>query len=69
VNLARFIKVSPEDALRQATNRFVERFLFIEAQAIASGRSVGELSLAEMNRLWDEAKRQSPAPSTGKHPS
>ena len=68
VNLARFIKVNPEDALRQAANRFVERFQFIEAQAIASGRSVGELSLAEMNRLWDEAKRQSLAPSTGEHP-
>jgi tetrapyrrole methylase family protein/MazG family protein len=69
VNLARFIKVSPEDALRQATNRFVERFLFIDAQATASGRTIGELSFEEMNRLWDEAKRQSPVPSTGEHPS
>ena len=67
VNLARFIKVNPEDALRQAANRFVERFQFIETQAIASGRSVGELSLTEMNRLWDEAKRQNLAPSTGEH--
>jgi tetrapyrrole methylase family protein/MazG family protein len=67
VNLARFVKVSPEDALRQATNRFVERFLFIEAQATASGRTVGELSFEEMNRLWDEAKRKSPAPSIGEH--
>ena len=46
VNLARFIKVNPEDALRQAANRFVERFQFIEAQATASGRTVGELSFA-----------------------
>ena len=60
VNLARFIKVNPEDALRQAANRFVERFQFIETQATASGRTVGELSFTEMNRLWDEAKRQSP---------
>ena len=60
VNLARFIKVNPEDALRQAANRFVERFQYIEAQATASDRTVGELSFAEMNRLWDEAKRQSP---------
>jgi tetrapyrrole methylase family protein/MazG family protein len=67
VNLARFVKVSPEDALRQATNRFVERFLFIDAQATASGRTIGELSFEEMNRLWDEAKRQSPVPSTGEH--
>ena len=61
VNLARFIKVNPEDALRQAANRFVERFHFIEAQAAASGRTVGELSFAEMDRLWDEAKKQDSA--------
>jgi len=58
VNLARFINVNPEDALRQATNRFVERFQFIEAQAAASGRAVGDLSFVEMDRLWDEAKKQ-----------
>jgi tetrapyrrole methylase family protein/MazG family protein len=61
VNLARFIKVNPEDALRQAANRFVERFQFIEAQAAASGRLVGDLSFAEMDRLWDEAKKQNSA--------
>ncbi|HEU4683002.1 MAG TPA: nucleoside triphosphate pyrophosphohydrolase [Nitrospira sp.] len=59
VNLARFIKVNPEDALRQSINRFVERFHFIEAQAARMGRPIGELSLEEMNRLWDDAKRQS----------
>jgi tetrapyrrole methylase family protein/MazG family protein len=64
VNLARFIKVNPEDALRQAANRFVERFQFIEAQATASGRTVGELSCAEMDRLWNEAKKQDPATAT-----
>jgi len=58
VNLARFINVNPEDALRQAANRFVERFQFIEAQAAASGRTVGDLSFAEMDQLWDEAKNQ-----------
>ena len=64
VNLARFIKVNPEDALRQAANRFVKRFQFIEVQAAASGRLVGELSFAEMDRLWDEAKKQKSATST-----
>ncbi len=64
VNLARFIKVNPEDALRQAANRFVERFQFIEAQAIASGRTVGDLSLPEMDRLWEEAKKQSSVTAT-----
>ena len=64
VNLARFIKVNPEDALRQAANRFVDRFQFIEAQAAASGRLVGDLSFAEMDRLWDEAKKQNSATLT-----
>lgn len=64
VNLARFIKVNPEDALRQAANRFVERFQFIEARATASGRTVGDLSFEEMDRLWNEAKKQNPAACT-----
>jgi tetrapyrrole methylase family protein/MazG family protein len=64
VNLARFIKVNPEDALRQSANRFVERFQFIEAHAAASGRTVGGLSLTEMDRLWDEAKKQNSATVT-----
>ena len=64
VNLARFINVNPEDALRQAANRFVERFQFIEAQAAASGRTVADLSFAEMDQLWDEAKKQNSATVT-----
>ena len=58
VNLARFVKVNPEDALRLSINRFVERFQHIEAQAAASGRTVNDLSVEEMNRLWEEAKRR-----------
>ncbi|MBA5865148.1 MAG: nucleoside triphosphate pyrophosphohydrolase [Nitrospira sp. CR1.3] len=61
VNLARFVKVNPEDTLRQSVNRFVGRFRFIEQQAAQSGRAVGDLSFDEMNRLWEEAKRQEPA--------
>ncbi|HKP00244.1 MAG TPA: nucleoside triphosphate pyrophosphohydrolase [Nitrospiraceae bacterium] len=64
VNLSRFIKVNPEDALRQAANRFVERFQFIETRATESGRAVGELSFAELDRLWDQAKKQN-NPSAG----
>ena len=56
VNLARFVKVNPEDALRQSINRFVQRFQYIEAHATASGRKVNELSVDDMNKLWEEAK-------------
>jgi len=62
VNLSRFLKVNPEDTLRVATNRFSERFHYIESQAKASGRAVNELSFSEMDRLWEEAKARSEAP-------
>jgi nucleoside triphosphate diphosphatase len=65
VNLARFVKVNPEDALRLSINRFVERFQFIEQQASSSGRTVNDLSFDEMNRLWEEAKKQQAAISKG----
>jgi tetrapyrrole methylase family protein/MazG family protein len=61
VNLARFVKVNPEDALRLAVNRFIARFQYIERQAATIGRAIGDLSLDEMNRLWEEAKQQAPA--------
>jgi tetrapyrrole methylase family protein / MazG family protein len=72
VNLARFIKINPEDTLRLATNRFSDRFHFIETQAKASGRAVNELSFLEMDRLWEEAKARSqalPSLSTPTQPS
>jgi tetrapyrrole methylase family protein/MazG family protein len=56
VNFARHLKLNPEDALRRATNRFTERFRFIEAEAAKTGRTVNELSLEEMDRYWDGAK-------------
>jgi tetrapyrrole methylase family protein/MazG family protein len=61
VNLARFVKVNPEDALRQAVNRFIGRFQYIERHAAAKGCAVGDLPFSEMNRLWEDAKRQPPA--------
>jgi uncharacterized protein YabN with tetrapyrrole methylase and pyrophosphatase domain len=58
VNLARFLKVNPEEALRGSTNRFVDRFHFVEAQAVEQGRSLTDMTLAEMDALWDEAKQR-----------
>ncbi|MGZ8422035.1 MAG: nucleoside triphosphate pyrophosphohydrolase [Nitrospira sp.] len=57
VNLARRLKVNPEESLRQTTNRFTSRFHFIEQQASRSGRAVNDLSLAEMDHYWEEAKQ------------
>lgn len=56
VNLARWLKIDPESALREANRRFYRRFAYIEQQAAAQGRALDTLSLAEMDALWDEAK-------------
>jgi tetrapyrrole methylase family protein/MazG family protein len=56
VNLARFVKVNPEEALRGAANRFAARFTHMEQAAKAGGRSLTDMTLAEMDRLWDDAK-------------
>ncbi len=72
VNLARFLKVNPEDALRLSTNRFTDRFHLVEALAAEQGRALTEMTLADMDRLWEEAKRclrEHPAPSEPAAPS
>jgi tetrapyrrole methylase family protein/MazG family protein len=69
VNLARFVKVNPEEALRRSTNRFIDRFHLVETQAAEKGTSLTDMTLAEMDGLWDEAKRQlqRPQPDTTSH--
>jgi tetrapyrrole methylase family protein/MazG family protein len=57
VNLSRLLKVNPEEALRRASNRFAERFRYIESRAARSGRSLEQMTLAEMDALWEEAKQ------------
>ncbi|MCZ2098214.1 MAG: nucleoside triphosphate pyrophosphohydrolase [Anaerolineae bacterium] len=56
VNLARWMGVDPESALRAANQRFFRRFHYIEQQAVAQGRVLDEMTLAEMDALWDDAK-------------
>ena len=55
-NLARKLDVDPEDALRSANAKFTRRFGHIEASLAADGRTPEQSDLAEMDRLWDEAK-------------
>ena len=55
-NLARFIGIDPEDALRRVTNKFSERFQYIEKRLHAKGKDPHEASLAEMDALWEESK-------------
>ncbi len=58
VNLARFIKVNPEDALRLSTNRFVDRFVLVEAQAAEQQRPLSGMTATELDGLWETAKRR-----------
>lgn len=57
VNVARFLQVDPEVALTATVDKFVRRFAYIEAQARRNRKKLSEMGLAEMDRLWDEAKR------------
>lgn len=58
VNLARFLKVNPEDALRLSTNRFVDRFVLVESQAAEQQRPLSGMTASELDRLWENAKRR-----------
>jgi tetrapyrrole methylase family protein/MazG family protein len=57
VNLARWLKIEPESALREANQRFRRRFAYIEAAARAQGRLLSDLTLDEMEALWQAAKQ------------
>ncbi|MBS1561379.1 MAG: nucleoside triphosphate pyrophosphohydrolase [Bacteroidetes bacterium] len=57
VNAARHEQFIAEDALHGTTNTFMRRFQYIEVKAREAGRQLEEMSLAEMDALWDEAKR------------
>lgn len=56
VNLSRFIDVRPDDALQSACRKFARRFRAVELAAAGQGRDLREMTLAEMDALWDKAK-------------
>jgi MazG family protein len=57
VNLARFLKVDPEQALRRTNRKFRDRFAYIERQLKERGRAPASSTLEEMDALWEESKR------------
>jgi tetrapyrrole methylase family protein/MazG family protein len=56
VNISRFLGVNPEEALRKTISKFIRRFRHIEESAAAAGRALGDMTLDEMERLWQESK-------------
>ncbi len=58
VNVSRFVGVNPEDALRKTISKFISRFRYIEMKAADAGKRLSDMTLEEMDALWDEAKKQ-----------
>jgi len=57
VNYARFIGVNPENALEKTNKKFIERFQYLEQAAKKIGKSLHDMSLAEMDVFWEESKK------------
>ncbi len=57
VNVARFLKADPETSLHAATDKFISRFSLVEQAASQGGRRMEDMNLAELDKLWEEAKR------------
>ena len=58
VNLARFVDVQPELALTGTTEKFIRRFEFVEKHALSQGKRLEDMTLAEMDVYWEQAKGQ-----------
>lgn len=56
VNLSRYLKVHPELALTGTINKFIKRFGFIENEAVKNGNNLIDMTLSEMDELWEKAK-------------
>ena len=57
INYARFLKINPEDALERTNKKFIKRFQYLEGKAKENNTSLSEMSLAEMDVFWEEAKK------------
>lgn len=57
INAARLYGINPENALERTNQKFTKRFNYLEKQTIAKGISLHEMSLDEMNEIWEEAKK------------
>ena len=58
VNISRFLEINPEDALRKTISKFIHRFRHIEEHAAQKGRALKDMTLDEMEALWQDAKKE-----------
>ena len=57
INYARFININPENALEKTNKKFIKRFQYLEEKAKENGKALKDMSLAEMDIFWNEAKK------------
>lgn len=58
VNYARFLRIDAENALERTNKKFIDRFTSMEKQALAEGKPLSEMSLGEMDAIWNSIKKQ-----------
>lgn len=58
INAARLYKLNPDNALEKTNQKFIRRFNYVEDHSIKQGKNLKDMTLEEMDELWDEAKRQ-----------
>jgi len=57
INYARFLNINPEDALERTNKKFIKRFQYLESKAGELGKPLSDMTLAEMDVFWNEAKK------------
>lgn len=58
INVARLYHINPENALEKTNKKFIRRFNYIEEAALSSGRQLKDMTLGEMDELWNRAKKE-----------
>ncbi len=56
VNYARFLKINPENALERTNKKFIKRFQYLESKSLEINKKLADMTLAEMDLIWEEAK-------------
>ena len=67
INAARLYKLNPDNALERTNQKFIRRFNYIEQHSIKCGKPLTEMSLEEMDALWNEAKQMENKPNPTNH--
>ena len=58
INAARLYKINPDNALERTNQKFIRRFNYLEGHTIKEGKNLKDMSLEEMDAIWNEAKKK-----------